>query len=395
MKVMNRIIVLFLSCLLTALSTLGQTYSYSKDLEKKAKKGDPEAQTILGYCYYKGLECDVKQDISAAKLWLWRAANQDYPPAQQLYANICYEELNFEEAAKWYEFAAKKGREESQYMLAWMYFHGQGKDQNQEEAVYWYKQAAEQGFANAQSDLGYCYKEGLGVPKDINDAIKWYQKAANQGFETAQNSLGICYTMIEPCDYKQAVYWFQKAAENGNVSAQYNLGEFYKRGCGVKQDYRQAVYWFNKAANEDIAEAQYALGLCYYRGDGVSPDYSKAFNLFSKASNTLEMAHQMIGIMYFYGYGVEQNYEKAFYHLQDLVLFGNDIKIGGYENTQIKTFFGSNGDYFNEAMELLQNCYRFGRGTEKNIEKADFIFELAQKYENENAKETARILLAE
>lgn len=81
---------------------------------------------------------------------------------------------------------AEKGDPEAQYIIACMYYTGEGMPQSYAEAAKWCKKAADQGLAKAQYNLGVMYHKGQGVPKDLLEAFKWYRKAAGQGDVQAQ-----------------------------------------------------------------------------------------------------------------------------------------------------------------------------------------------------------------
>lgn len=377
MKKINNFIVLITLIISTSFSVFAQ---YSKDLEKDAQKGITDAQANLGYCYLVG--DGVRQDISKAKDWLWKAAIRDCAPAQNMLANIYYEyDQDYEQAAEWYKKAANKGIPASQYMLANLLFDGLGIEQNKEQAFSWYKNAGEQNLPEAQFSLGICYEYGYGVNADIDKAIIWYRKAAEQNISEAQNALGLCYmNKIEPKDYKQAAKWFHSAAQNGFVSAQSNLGVLYSRGLGVEQDNQKAIYWLQKAANQNYFIAKYELGLCYYKLN----DYSNALNLLldvfynSKGTaNLKQYASQLIGIMYYKGEGVTHDKIEAFFFLNCGV--GTGVALVG-------------GDYSGQALNLLSKCYRFGYGTEKDIEKSDHLLQLAAHNGNSNAEMILNLL---
>jgi hypothetical protein len=108
-----------------------------------AERGDPRAQTNLGYLYASGL--GVGQDECLAVRWYRKAAHRGYAPAQ--------------------------------YNLAHMYLDGRGCERSEEEAVSWYHQAAGHDFAPALCSLGYVYETGRTVPRSKETAAGWYYKA--------------------------------------------------------------------------------------------------------------------------------------------------------------------------------------------------------------------------
>lgn len=62
---------------------------------------------------------------------------------------------DFEQAARWYETAAKKGSRQAQHRLAMMYARGQGVAQSYSRAYAWCKVAAFQQSRRAKRKLRY------------------------------------------------------------------------------------------------------------------------------------------------------------------------------------------------------------------------------------------------
>ena len=108
----------------------------------------------------------------------------------------------------------------------------------------------------------------------------------------------------------------QRAAEAGDMVSQYKLANCYRYGYGVDIDMITTAYWYKKAADQGDGYSQCALGNLYYMGEGVGKD-DKAFKLLKEAAE-------------------------------------NEIQPSG------------------DAMNLLSSCYRFGLGTAKDINKADY-----------------------
>ena len=82
---------------------------------KAAEQGDADAQSNLGYMYYKG-----------------QGVPQDYA-----------------EAVKWIRKAAEQGHADAQVGLGWMYFEGRGVPKNYVAAYGWFSVAAASGNGSA------------------------------------------------------------------------------------------------------------------------------------------------------------------------------------------------------------------------------------------------------
>jgi TPR repeat protein len=193
---------------------------------------------------------------------------------------------SYNEAAKWFQYAAMQGYASAQSNLGVCYAEGQGVPQSYGKAIEWYLKAAEQGLAIAQLNSGVCCLEGRSIPQSNENGIEWYRLAVEQGYPAAQYNLGFCYYNGDgvPQNYEIAAELYRLAAAQGYLAAQYNLGACYYHGHGVLKSYKSAVEWFQFAAEQGHIEAQYNLGVCYYYGQGIDNDIKEAIKWFRKAS---------------------------------------------------------------------------------------------------------------
>lgn len=63
------------------------------------------------------------------------------------------------------------------------------RSENYDEAMGLLQQAALQGNARAQYAVGYMYYNGQGVEQDVDKALPWFRRAANQGDKRARQAL--------------------------------------------------------------------------------------------------------------------------------------------------------------------------------------------------------------
>lgn len=198
-------------------------------------------------------------------------------------------------------------------------------------------QKAESGDANAMYQLALYYLE----EKDVSHGLEWLKKSAEKGYPDAVNDIGLMYCtgVGVPLDYEIAEQYFNYAASLGSYAGKYNA--------------EHIVSWAESDLfyDEKNIPAMIFLGSRYFYGIDTEINYKKAYELYSKADNLGDnRATTKLGQMYYYGYYVEQDYNKAF----DLLI-----------KASIKNPPQS------EAMQLLSTCYRFGFGTEKDIDKAE------------------------
>jgi localization factor PodJL len=153
--------------------------------------------------------------------------------------------------------AAVAGDAAAEFEVATRFGDGHGVPPNDEEAARWFDRAAKQGLAPAQFRLGGLYEKGVGVKKDLAMARDLYAAAASKGNGKAMHNLAVLYAegIDGPADYRTAAHWFRKAADCGITDSQYNLAILYARGIGVEQNYAEAYKWFALGANAGDSEA--------------------------------------------------------------------------------------------------------------------------------------------
>lgn len=202
-------------------------------------------------------------------------------------ANQALKSGDYVRAAEEFKKLAEQGNAKAQSHLGYLYYVGEGVQQNYEEAVIWYGKAAVQGDRDAQYNYAVAYAFGEGIKQDYKEAAIWYRRAAEQGHAIAQYSLGISYTYGEgvPQDEKLAAEWFMKSAEAGYENAQAMVGSLYHTGDGLPKDYAKAVEWYRKAASQGNAVAQYNLGSIYRAGKGVQKNTDEALKWYRLAAD--------------------------------------------------------------------------------------------------------------
>jgi len=158
--------------------------------------------------------------------------------------------------AEWLPLA-RAGDSTAQFSIGMLYSEGHGVEVDYAEAASWYQRAAAQGVVAAQFTLGVMYAQGIGVPQDLVQSAKWYAQAAEQGDADAQFAFGLILSQGAGLarDTVQSVQWFRRAAIQGHGVAQASLGLMYTLGQGVAQDDVCAYGWFSLAAAGGSARA--------------------------------------------------------------------------------------------------------------------------------------------
>ena len=134
--------------------------------------------------------------------------------------------------------AALKGDPTAAYELGVRFAEGKGVAPNLDEAAKWYDRAARAGVVPAIFRLGTFYEKGLSVNKDVDIARRYYLQAAERGNAKAMHNMAVLDADGggKGADYKSASQWFRKAADRGVADSQFNLGILYARGIGVEQN---------------------------------------------------------------------------------------------------------------------------------------------------------------
>ncbi len=153
--------------------------------------------------------------------------------------------------------AALAGDASAAYEVAVRFAEGRVVPLNNEEAARWFERAAKKGLAPAQFRLGSLYEKGVGVKKDLIAARDLYRAAADKGHGKAMHNLAVLYAegIDGAADYRTAAQWFRKAADHGITDSQYNLAVLYARGIGVEQNFAESYKWFFLAAKEGDNDA--------------------------------------------------------------------------------------------------------------------------------------------
>jgi localization factor PodJL len=153
--------------------------------------------------------------------------------------------------------AAMRGDPGAAYEIGLRFAEGRGIESNLDEAAKWYDRAARAGVVPAIFRLGTFYEKGLSVKRDVDIARRYYMQAAERGNAKAMHNLAVLDADGggKGADYKSASQWFRKAADRGVADSQFNLGILYARGIGVEQNLAESYKWFSLAAAQGDADA--------------------------------------------------------------------------------------------------------------------------------------------
>lgn len=228
---------------------------------KAAEMNNIKAQDKL-VKYYLSKKKTTTQDRDNAEMnrWLKTAVTNTFDKASDddkktlsglymIYGDCLMKGLfmrkDWDEAAGWYEKAAKTGNPDALYKYGLCLLNGTGVQKNEREAYNLFMRAAEGNYAQGEWLVGECYLNGNGVNQDNMQAVKWLIKAASQKVPEAQYRIGQCYLngtgVTASAD--DAFLWFLQSAEEGYDPAIEKVVECYQKGIGTKKSMQNAMLW--------------------------------------------------------------------------------------------------------------------------------------------------------
>lgn len=271
------------------------------------------------------------------------------------------DKINGESTSSQLEENASQGDAKAQHNLAVKYLN----ERNYEKAFYWEQKAAEQGIGSAQCNLGLMYEMGWGTNVDDSTAVSWYLKAIENGSSDAYLNIASLY--IKNHNYEIAIPYLKIISEKGDIDAQSMLGSSYSH-IG---DYDSSIFWRNKAVEGGSVSAIFNYGIAYMKGYLGDIDYEKAIYWFERAS---ERGHKL----------APHNLSLAHYEAGKKAYEKNEW------NTAFKHFLiaaTSENNPISDAMRLISACYRYGRGTDVNVNLASSWMQKAADNNNPQALE--------
>src|SRR5258708_6461823 len=140
--------------------------SFSK-LQSEAEQGDAVAQYNLAISYLRNNSTSGSTN---------GPSNEDY-----------------QSALKWLGTSAAHGNADAEFLLGYLYEHGQGVHRDYAKAAESYRAAALRGHSSAENNLASLYQHGQGVPKNMDKAFEWYRASAQHGNQVGQCNLATVY----------------------------------------------------------------------------------------------------------------------------------------------------------------------------------------------------------
>lgn len=305
------------------------------------ESGDASVKYQLGVMFQNGW--GVAQDQVQCRRWFEAAATLGYTPAQFELGQQLEFELNYQEAAVWYELAAKQMNHDACAALGRLLLLGLGISKDDFTGLAWTIKAAEAGQAKAlamlsqmaliepqriataclfrtaesgdpeaQFAMGHYFEFANKPERNVQRALHWYRLAAEQGHVRAQCALGLVYSAYSelPKDMVKAREWFLLAADQNDPKALWNLAVMLMAGKnGVKKDLKQAFVLCKKSAVQGFVPATATLGILYAKMKKTK----EAFECWRSAALAGDAESQFnLAVAFSVGRGVEKSSLQAF-----------------------------------------------------------------------------------
>jgi len=190
-------------------------------------------------------------------------------------------------------------------------------------------------------------------------------------------------------------------ADNDNALAQYFYGKHLEKIDEDTELYEEMYLYYLMAAEQGLSDANYELGECYYYGNGVEDDEPHAFEYYNRATVSGDVIKtgqhadhftnefmkkddpikQAKWTMLVAKMGRRRSMLELGKLYQDGIGIKKDIK-KGFAWIQKSADAGLNDAYFE-----LSECYRLGKGVEKNNSLALVYCHFAQIFEGEDSND--------
>ncbi|KAL5697355.1 ERAD-associated E3 ubiquitin-protein ligase component hrd3a [Ranunculus cassubicifolius] len=309
------------------------------------------------------------------------------------------------------EYQAQKGNAGAMYKIGIFYYFGlRGVRRDHVKALSWFLKAVEKGEPRSMELLGEIYARGAGVERNYTKALGWLTLASKQQHFSAYNGLGYLYVKgfgVEKKNYTKAKEYFEKAAENEEAGGHYNLGVLYLKGIGVKKDVRVACQYFIKAANVGQPKAFFQLAKMFHTGIGLKKNLAMATGLYklvaergpwsslsrwaleSYLKGDIGKAFLLYSRMAELGYEVAQSNAAWIldkYGDRGLCMGGSGFCTDIERHQRAHSLWWQASEQGNEhAALLIGDAYYYGRGTERDYDRAAEAYMHARSQSNAQA----------
>ncbi|KAK4775503.1 hypothetical protein SAY87_023464 [Trapa incisa] len=309
------------------------------------------------------------------------------------------------------EYQAQKGNALAMYKVGLFYYFGlRGLRCDHGKALSWFFKAVDKGEPRSMELLGEIYARGAGVERNYTKAFEWLKLASKQQLYSAYNGMGYLYIKgygVEKKNFTKAKEYFEKAADNDEPGGHYNLGVMYLKGIGVKRDVKLARKYFILAANSGQPKALYQLAKMFHRGVGLKKNFPMAtafyklvaergpwsslsrWALESYLKGDVGKAFLLYSRMAELGYEVAQSNAAWIldkYGEQSACMGEGGLCTDAERHRRAHSLWLLASEQGNEhAALLIGDAYYYGRGTERDFERAAEAYMHAKSQSNAQA----------
>ncbi len=247
------------------------------EIVSAADQGSPEALSVVGRCYEKGIVLERDPVLAAAQYI--RAIRMDSQPSAQL----LWELTGSRDFFPVLKARANAGEPAAEYVWAGLLALGFGGRLQEAQAYLTgpqaldlLRKASSQKYPGAMLELGLCYYAGRWTAPDRNRARELWSGAAALGSHEAEIRLAV--TEIEG-DTTSApllpgvLQVLLQGMDDGSILAQTALGYCYEHGVGVTKDIPRAAQLYEAAMRRGSLDAFRALRSMLDRTRPPDPEF--------------------------------------------------------------------------------------------------------------------------
>ncbi|MDP4176148.1 MAG: tetratricopeptide repeat protein [Bacteroidota bacterium] len=240
-------------------------------IRQAAQAGSPEAQTLMGRCYEKGL--GVKKDIVMASVEYIRSIREDSPRGQRLLWFLLQQQKGYFDLLK---ARIIKKDPDAEFAYAALVALRYTSQITEADALKLLVQAASKKHIAAVNELALCYYTGNLVKQDKQKAIEIWKRAAKELKSEEANVRLAVANIQDGFRYEKpeaSIKKLQKASSDGSLLAQVALAHCYEKGIAVKfPDKAKAIRLYRLSAQRGSQGAYRALRGLY---DEIRPTEDK------------------------------------------------------------------------------------------------------------------------
>jgi TPR repeat protein len=234
-------------------------------LSSLAENGSPEAQTIIGQLYERGIYFN-KNEITAAGYYL-RSLRTDSPKAPYLLWQLNKKSEFIERV----ENEVSNDNPEAQFVWYGLTSTTFDNQLVMSDAIDLLQSSADNKYIPAMIELGLNYYTGRYIEEDFAEGLRYWKEASLLGSTEAAVRL-VAASLYENefgIDYGRAVEDLINASDEGSVLAQVALAYCYENGIGTAVSKSETLKYYRLAAQRGSQYAYRELQRLY---DEIRPD---------------------------------------------------------------------------------------------------------------------------